>query len=72
MWSRWKAGASAVETQNATVGATVSGDAISELPLNGRNTLDLLATEPGVTPKDGDAGPAGGGIQHRRRDAPTR
>jgi hypothetical protein len=50
-----EAGASTVETQNATVGATVSGDAISELPLNGRNTLDLLATEPGVTPKNGDA-----------------
>jgi hypothetical protein len=48
-------GASAVETQNATVGATVSGSAISELPLNGRNTLDLLATQPGVTPKDNDA-----------------
>jgi Carboxypeptidase regulatory-like domain len=29
-------GASAVETQNATIGATVSGNAISELPLNGR------------------------------------
>jgi outer membrane receptor protein involved in Fe transport len=48
-------GASAVETQNATIGATVSGNAISELPLNGRNTLDLLATQPGVTPKDNDA-----------------
>ena len=49
-------GASAVETQNATIGATVSGNAISELPLNGRNTMDLLATQPGVTPKDSDAG----------------
>ena len=54
-------GASAVETQNATVGATVSGDAISELPLNGRNTLDLLATQPGVTPKDTDATRQAGG-----------
>ena len=48
-------GASAVETENSTIGATVSGTAISELPLNGRNTLDLLATQPGVTPKDNDA-----------------
>jgi len=48
-------GASAVETQNATIGATVSSNAISELPLNGRNTLDLLATQPGVTPKNNDA-----------------
>jgi hypothetical protein len=54
-------GASAVETQNATVGATVSGDAIFELPLNGRNTLDLLSTQPGVTPKDNDAARQAGG-----------
>ena len=54
-------GASAVETQNATIGATVSGDAISALPLNGRNTLDLLATQPGVTPKDTDATRQAGG-----------
>ena len=54
-------GASAVETQNATIGATVSGNAISELPLNGRNTLDLLATQPGVTPKNIDAPRQAGG-----------
>jgi hypothetical protein len=48
-------GASAVETENSTIGATVSGNAILELPLNGRNTLDLLATQPGVTPMNGDA-----------------
>jgi hypothetical protein len=54
-------GASAVETENSTVGATVSGNAISELPLNGRNTLDLLSTQPGVTPKDPDAPRQAGG-----------
>jgi outer membrane receptor protein involved in Fe transport len=48
-------GASAVETENATVGNTVSGTAVYELPLNGRNTLDLLSTQPGVTPKNSDA-----------------
>ena len=48
-------GASAVETENATVGATVSSNAMYELPLNGRNALDLLATQPGVTPKNSDA-----------------
>jgi outer membrane receptor protein involved in Fe transport len=48
-------GASAVETENATVGATVSSNAVYELPLNGRNALDLLATQPGVTPKNSDA-----------------
>ncbi len=51
--------ASIVETQNATVGGTVTGNAIFELPLNGRNTLDLLATQPGVTPTNPDSGAAG-------------
>ena len=49
-----------VETQNATVGGTVTGRAIFELPLNGRNTFDLLATLPGVTPTNPDSGAAGG------------
>src|SRR3984885_3953188 len=38
-----------IETGNSTVGGTVTGEAIFELPLNGRNSLDLLATQPGVT-----------------------
>ena len=50
---------SQVETENATVGATVTGEAIFELPLNGRNTLDLLKTQPGVTPTNPDSGAAG-------------
>ena len=54
-------GASAVETENSTIGATVSGNAIFELPLNGRNTLDLLATQTGVTPKNTDAPRQAGG-----------
>ena len=33
------------------MGATVSRNAILELPLNGRDTLDLLSTRPGVTPR---------------------
>ena len=48
-----------VETENSTVGGTVTGEAIFELPLNGRNTLDLLATQPGVTPTNPDSGAAG-------------
>jgi hypothetical protein len=52
--------ASRVETENSTVGGTVTGVAIAELPLNGRNTLDLLATQPGVTPTNPDSGAAGG------------
>jgi hypothetical protein len=48
-----------VETENSTVGGTVTGQAIFELPLNGRNTLDLLATQPGVTVTNPDSGAAG-------------
>jgi hypothetical protein len=48
-----------VETENSTVGGTVTGQAIFELPLNGRNTLDLLASQPGVTPTNPDSGAAG-------------
>ena len=51
--------ASTVETENSTVGGTVTGQAIFELPLNGRNTLDLLATQPGVTPSNPESGAAG-------------
>jgi len=51
--------ASTVETENSTVGGTVTGKAIFELPLNGRNTLDLLQTQPGVTVSNPDSGAAG-------------
>lgn len=50
---------SLVETANATVGSTVIGEAIYEMPLNGRNTLDLLKTMPGVTITNPDSGAAG-------------
>lgn len=50
---------SQVETENSTVGGTVIGQAIFELPLNGRNTLDLLATQPGVTRTNSDSSAAG-------------
>lgn len=54
-------GTSSVETDNATLGATVSGQAIIELPLNGRNAFDLLATKPGVTPTNPDNTSPGAG-----------
>jgi outer membrane receptor protein involved in Fe transport len=50
---------SQVETENSTVGATVTGQAIFELPLNGRDTLDLLKTQPGVSPTNTDSSAAG-------------
>ena len=51
---------SPVETENSTVGGVVTGQAIFELPLNGRNTLDLVATLPGVTATNPDNSGAGG------------
>jgi outer membrane receptor protein involved in Fe transport len=48
-----------VETVNPTVGGTVTGKAIQDLPLNGRNTLDLALTQPGVTPIADDIGTYG-------------
>jgi outer membrane receptor protein involved in Fe transport len=51
--------ASQVETVNPTVGGTVTGKAIQDLPLNGRNTLDLALTQPGVVPIADDIGTYG-------------
>jgi hypothetical protein len=48
-----------VETQNSTVGATVTGEAIQEAPLNGRNVLDLAKLQPGVTESNPDDSGAG-------------
>ena len=48
-----------IETGNSTVGGVVTGEAIYELPLNGRDTLDLLATQPGVTQTNPDNTAAG-------------
>jgi outer membrane receptor protein involved in Fe transport len=39
-----------VETVNPTVGGTVAGAPIQDLPLNGREVLDLAFTQPGVLP----------------------
>ncbi len=49
-----QAQAAQVETVNATLGGTVRGAPIQNLPLNGRNTLDLALTQPGVVPVDND------------------
>ncbi|HEX3684071.1 MAG TPA: carboxypeptidase regulatory-like domain-containing protein [Bryobacteraceae bacterium] len=64
--------ASMVETENQTMMQTVTGQAIFELPLNGRDTLDLLKTQPGVTPTNPDSGAAGNySIGGQRTDSVT-
>jgi len=51
--------AAQVETVNPTIGGTVTGAPIQNLPLNGRNTLDLALTQPGVVPIADDLGTYG-------------
>jgi len=40
--------AALLETQQATVGQVVEGRSVEEMPLNGRNVLNLVALAPGV------------------------
>ena len=44
----------AIDTTSATLGGTVSNQAIEALPLNGRNFLRLLELRPGVVSRPGD------------------
>lgn len=44
--------ATTVETINPTMGSTVSDRSVQDLPLNGRNVLDLALLQPGVLPAD--------------------
>jgi hypothetical protein len=54
-----QADAKTVETINSTIGQTVTGAAVQELPLNGRDALDLALTLPGVIETNPDSGAAG-------------
>jgi hypothetical protein len=51
--------AAQVDTVNPTLGGTVTGVAIQEMPLNGRNVLDLALLQPGVMPNNPDDTGAG-------------
>src|SRR5579859_5448625 len=51
--------AAQVEVVNPTLGASVTSRPIVDLPLNGRNVLDLALLEPGVTPHNNDDTSAG-------------
>ncbi len=44
----------ALQTSNATIGNVISRKAIVDLPLNGRNPLNLLIYEPGVVQRSGN------------------
>jgi hypothetical protein len=51
--------AAQVETVNPTLGASITSRPIVDLPLNGRNVLDLALLEPGVMPHNNDDTGAG-------------
>jgi hypothetical protein len=48
-----------IDVVSPTVGATISSAAVQDLPLNGRNVLDLALLEPGVTETNPGSGAAG-------------
>lgn len=48
-----------VETVNPTVGQSVTGRVLTNMPLNGRDTLDLALLQPGITESNDDNGAAG-------------
>ena len=55
-----QAGEEQLQTANATIGNVVEHKAIEQLPLNGRNPLNLIAYEPGVTQRS--QGGVGSGV----------
>ncbi len=60
------AGDAPINTTNATIGNTITTQQIIQLPLNARNTPDLLSLQPGVTPSNGTEN--GGAVNGGRSD----
>jgi hypothetical protein len=54
-----QANAAPIETVDATLGQSVSGRTLTDMPLNGRDTLDLALLQPGVTESNDDNNGAG-------------
>ena len=57
-----EAGAGLVDTLSSTVSSVVTGAPIEDLPLNGRDTLQLALTQPGVMPSPGAPFGASAGV----------
>jgi hypothetical protein len=52
------AAAPLMQTESGSLGDTVEGKQVQEMPLNGRNTLNLIALVPGVVPQGNTNGSA--------------
>jgi Carboxypeptidase regulatory-like domain/TonB-dependent Receptor Plug Domain len=60
-----------VETVSPTLGGSITSNQIAALPLNGRNTLDLALTQPGVIPSTAGGGTGSFSIVGGRQDSVT-
>src|SRR5262249_43176733 len=60
-----------VETITPTLGMSVTSSQIRDMPLNGRNTLDLALLQPGVIPGQGSSGAGTFSIAGGRQDSVT-
>jgi hypothetical protein len=49
-----------LQTDSGSVGSEVEGKVVQEMPLDGRNSMNLLALVPGVVPESSTAGAAAG------------
>ena len=46
-----------LQTESGELSSVVSGDQVQEMPLNGRNVMNLIALAPGVVPQGSSEGP---------------
>jgi hypothetical protein len=58
-----------LQADNATVSSTVTAQAVQDLPLNGRNFVQLVATVPGANEGSGNSLSSGGRPDDRRSNA---
>jgi Carboxypeptidase regulatory-like domain len=58
-----------LQADSATVSSTVTAKAVQDLPLNGRNFVQLVALVPGATPGAGNSLSSGGRPDDRRSNA---
>ena len=61
-----------VNTENSTLGGLVNEQQMADLPLNGRNYMDLSLMQPGITKDVNNGGYQGASTQYSSNGAPVR